>query len=210
MCTTRSLPAMLAALALLGAGTAAVADSSPPVTSPDPASSFAPDAPPVQQPAPVSSQAGQGLKGIDPCALLAQPDVASALGVGIDQLRAPTRPTTTECLWAAAAHGSDPTRQVLLAIDQGTKSGCRGLQCLAIVQTVTSYIPGMSAFNQAIGSAENVVYITGLGDKAAWKDGWLTVLKQAVVFRLEVSGSQSSTGALPVSETLARAVLAHL
>jgi hypothetical protein len=49
-----------------------------------------------------------------------------------------------------------------------------------------------------------------LGDKAAWKDGWLTVLKQAVVFRLEVSGSQSSTGALPVSETLARAVLGHL
>ena len=192
---------MLAAAALCY-GTPAAADSSPPLTSPDPTQ--------VQQPTPAPPPAAQGLKGIDPCALLSQPDIASALGVGVDQLRAPTRPTTSECLWAAAAHGNEATSQVLLAIDQGTKSGCRGLQCLSIVQTVTSYIPGMNAFNSAVGSAQNVIYITGLGDKAAWKDGWLTVLKQAVVFRLEVSGSQSSTGALPVSETLARAVLGHL
>jgi hypothetical protein len=198
---------MLAAAALCY-GAAAAADSSPPLPSPDPSQVQQPAQ--ASPPAPATPPAAQGPKGIDPCALLSQPDIASALGVGIDQLRAPTRPTTTECLWAAAAHGAGATSQVLLAIDQGTKSGCKGIQCLSIVQAVTSYIPGMNAFNSAIGNAQNVMYITGLGDKAAWNDGWLTVLKQAVVFRLEVSGSQSSSGALPVSETLARAVLAHL
>lgn len=199
------LMAALAAFALFSTVAVALADPNTPapVTSPEQA---------APQASSVSSPAGRVPQSIDPCALLAQPDVASALGVGIDQLRAPARPTTSECLWAASAHGSGPARQVLLAVDvaQAAKSGCRGLQCLWIVQTVTGYIPGMSNFNRAVGTAEDVEYITGLGDKAAWKNGWLTVLKSAVVFRLEVSASPSSAGALNVSEALARTVLTRL
>lgn len=208
MRTHRFLPTALAALALFSAGAvAALADPNTPVTvtSPEPAS------PPQPQASPTSAPPSQGPRGIDPCALLAQPDVASALGVGIDQLGAPTRPTTSECLWAATSHDSGPARQVLLAVDvaQAAKSGCKGLQCFWIVQTVAGYIPGMSNFNRAVGTAEDVEYITGLGDKAAWKNGWLTVLKQAVVFRLDVSAAPSSS-ALGVSEDLARTVLTHL
>lgn len=177
--------------------------------SPTPALSGAPATSP--QPSPQVSPAATKRPGVDPCALLGQSDVASALGVGIDQVRAPTRPTPNECLWAGVVHTSGPAQQVLLTVDaaQAAKSGCRGLGCLSIVQSVTDYIPGMSSFNRAVGTAEDVEYITGLGDKAAWKNGQLTVLKQGVVFGLDVSAAHSSS-ALAASELLARTVLTRI
>ena len=171
----------------------------------------APSVAPSPQSSPQVSPSATKRPGIDPCALLDQSDVASALGVGIDQVRAPTRPTSNECLWASAVHTSGPTQQVLLTVDaaQAAKSGCKGFQCLSIVQSVTGYIPGMNSFNQAVGTAEDVEYITGLGDKAAWKNGQLTVIKQGIVFGLDVTAAHSSNG-LATSEELARTVLTRI
>ena len=195
--------ALLFVMLLCVSGPRAFASQAPPTS--------APSAAPSPQSSPQVSPVATKRPGVDPCALLGQSDVASALGVGIDQVRAPTRPTPNECLWASVVHTSGPTQQVLLTVDaaQAAKSGCKGLQCLSIVQAVTGYIPGLSSFNSAVGTAEDVEYITGLGDKAAWKNGQLTVLKQGIVFGLDVTAAHSSNS-LATSEELARTVLTRI
>jgi len=79
---------------------------------------------------------------------------------------------------------------------------------LHIVQSVMGVpgVPGLPPqFSQAFNDAQ---LIAGLGDKAAWKDGRLTVVKADIAFQLLVQATGSP--ALATSESLARAVLAHL
>jgi hypothetical protein len=178
-------------------------------------------APPAQpaaavQPAPQTQQVaaaqapsnGSGLK-VDPCAMLGAPDVANALGVGVASLGTAQHPSPNECAWAVAAHAGAPARTVLLTMQpvQAAKT-CRGFSCLHIVQSVMG-VPGLPnmppALSQAFTDAE---ILSGLGDKAAWKDGKLTVLKADMAFQLLVQGSRSP--ALATSEALARTVLYHL
>jgi hypothetical protein len=98
---------------------------------------------------------------------------------------------------------------VLLTIQpvQAAKT-CRGFGCLHIVQSVMG-IPGLPSLPPALSEAfADAQMLSGLGDKAAWKDGKLTVLKADMAFQLLVQGSRSST--LATSEALARTVLNHL
>ena len=147
---------------------------------------------------------------VDPCGMLGAPDVASALGVGVRSLGTAQRPSPNACAWAVASHAGAPARTVLLTMApvQAAKT-CHGFSCLHIVQSVMGNIPGLPnmppAFSQAFADAQ---MLSGLGDKAAWKDGKLTVVKADMAFQLLVQGTHSS--ALATSENLARTVLYHL
>ena len=165
------------------------------------------------QPAPSSPAAAQpaasNLK-VDPCAMLSAPDVASALGVGVQSLGTAQRRSSNECAWAAAAHGGAPARNVLLVMQtaQTAKAPCHGFGCLHVVQSVlgTAGLPGVPPqFSEAFNDAQ---LISDLGDKASWKDGRLTVVKADTAFQLLVHTSGSP--ALATSENLARDVLNHL
>ncbi|MDQ2818653.1 MAG: hypothetical protein M3T49_10720 [Candidatus Eremiobacteraeota bacterium] len=174
---------------------------------------LAQDSAPGAATAPSASPSPVPVRSLDPCAMLTSSDVASAIGAAADQLHAPTRPSADECLWAIGARGATPARQVLLSIEQtqAAKKGCKGLQCLRIAQSVAVYIPGAQSVSSKVGTAlSDAEMISGLGDKAGWKNGWLTVLKDRVVFRLAVAGAGSSSAGLAGSEALARVVLTRL
>lgn len=179
-----------------------------------PAQQTAAQQPPPQQQAsapqqPQQNAAGSGLR-VDPCAMLSAPDVASALGVGVRSLGTLQHPSPNACSWAVASRGGAPARNVLLVMQavQPAKAACRGLSCLHIVQSVLG-LPGLPGvppqFSQAFTDAQ---ILSGLGDKAAWKDGRLTVVKADMAFQLLVRSSHAP--ALATSEALARDVLARL
>jgi hypothetical protein len=146
---------------------------------------------------------GSGVKA-DPCAMLSQNDVASALGVGVRTVGTAQHPSPNECSWAVASHAGAPAQNVVLIMQNvAAKPTCRGFSCLRMVQSVVGpalpSLPGPLA--DAFTGAE---LISGLGDKAAWKDGKLTVVKADIAFQLLV---RSPSPALATSEALARDVL---
>ncbi len=146
---------------------------------------------------------------VDPCAMLSQNDIASALGVGSSSVRAAQRPSENECSWAVASHVGAPAQTVVLTTQavQPTKTACHGLNCINAVTSVLG--PAMPALpSQIAGAFTDAQAVSGLGDKAAWKDGTLTVVKADLAFQLLVRGSASP--ALATSETLARDVLSHV
>lgn len=172
----------------------------------------APAQPAAQTAAAVPSTQSAPASGtrVDPCAMLSAPDIASALGVGIRSMGTPQHPSPGECAWAVASHAGAPARNVVLIMQpvQHGGGGCHGLGCLSIVQSVFNahVLPGLpSQFADAFQDAQ---LISGLGDKASWKDGRLTVLRADMAFQLFVRGSGSP--ALTASEALARDVLYRL
>lgn len=147
--------------------------------------------------------------GVDPCAMLSAPDVASAMGVGVQSVGPGQRSSANECTWAIAAHAGAPAQNVVLEVQnvQAAKGGCHGFGCLNVVQSVLG--PAMPSLpSQFAGAFSDAQMIAGLGDKAAWKDGKLTVVKAETAFQLLVNGTGSP--ALATSETLARDVLNHI
>jgi hypothetical protein len=159
-----------------------------------------------QQVATAQAPSNRSNSKVDPCAMLSQNDVASALGVGARSIGTAQHPSANECAWAVASHAGAPAQNVVLVMQQvqATKT-CRGFGCLSVVQSVlgSHAIPGLpSQFADAFNDAQ---MIAGLGDKASWKDGRLTVVRADMAFQLLVRGSGSP--ALNVSEALARDVL---
>ncbi len=139
--------------------------------------------------------------------MLSGSDVASALGTGVRSVGVAQHPSPNECAWAVASHAGGPAQSVLLMMQpmQSPKKACKGLTCLSVVQSVLNVpgVPGLPPqFSNAFADAQ---LISGLGDKASWKDGRLTVLKADMAFQLLVHGSASP--ALDTSEALARDVL---
>jgi hypothetical protein len=189
-------------------------EPSQPAAGAQPASQPAPQS--AAQTAPQSQQVataqapsnGSNLK-VDPCAMLGAPDVASALGVGASSLGTPQHPSANECAWAVASHTGGPARTVLLTMQPVQAAPkCRGFSCLHVVQSVMG-VPGLPNLPPALSEAfTDAQILSGLGDKAAWKDGKLTVVKADMAFQLLVQGSRSP--ALSTSEALARDVLLRL
>jgi hypothetical protein len=149
-----------------------------------------------------------GLKA-DPCAMLSQSDVASALGVGAATVGVPHHPSANECVWAVASHAGAPAQNVVLLAQpvHAAQTACRGFGCLGKVTSLLgAHVPGLPGeFADAFNDAQ---LISGLGDKASWKDGKLTVLRADMAFQLLVRGTASP--ALATSEALARDVLARV
>jgi|GEM_PF-637510 len=175
-----------------------------PAASSQPAAASQPAPPEAQQVASAPKQGSASNSKIDPCGMLSQNDVASALGVGVRSIGTAQHPSANECSWAVASHAGAPAQNVvLIAQNVSTKPTCHGLNCLRVVQSVLGpaipSLPGPLA--DAFTGAE---LISGLGDKAAWKDGRLTVVKADIAFQLLV---HSPSPALATSEALARDVL---
>ncbi len=146
---------------------------------------------------------------VDPCAMLSTNDVASAMSVGASSVSSGQRPSANECSWAVASHAGAPAQTVVLTTQavSATKTGCHGLNCITAVTSALG--PAMGALPSQISSGLNdAQMISGLGDKAGWKDGTLTVVRADMAFQLLVRGSASP--ALATSETLARDVLTRL
>ncbi|HXM19632.1 MAG TPA: hypothetical protein VN934_12620 [Candidatus Tumulicola sp.] len=68
-------------------------------------------------------------------------------------------------------------------------------------------LPGSQLFDQAMSTAGQVQTITGLGEKAGWANGLLTVLQNNVLYKVKVGGLASSQLALNASELIARGAL---
>ncbi len=165
---------------------------------------------PSTAPQVAAAQTSAPAKGaVDPCAMLSTNDVASALGVGVTTIGTARRASANECSWAVASHAGAPAQTVVLttqAVDTA-KTACHGLSCINAVQSVLG--PAHAALPSQINDAfTDAQLVSGLGDKAAWKDGRLTVVKADLAFQLFVRGSASP--ALATSESLARDVLVHL
>lgn len=153
-----------------------------------------------------TSSSNQSGANVDPCAMLSQSDVASALGVRAATLGTPQHPTANECSWTVASHAGAPARNVVLVAQpvHAAPAACHGFSCLsAVTSVIASHVPGLPGqFAAAFNDAQ---MISGLGDKASWKDGTLTVLRADMAFQVLVHGSASP--ALATSEALARDVL---
>jgi hypothetical protein len=185
----------------IAGGSAAAATSGPAPSSP---TSPSPSATPSTVPATGNHPS------IDPCALLTAHDASSVVGAVNPT---PQRPSANECLWSAAVatHSTGPVSQVLFTADvaQEAKHGCHGLGCLSIVQTVTGMIPGMSSFNSTLNQiGGTATMVEGIGQRAAWTNGVLAVLQDQVIFKLQLSGSQSDM--LNASESLAHLVVNNI
>ena len=146
---------------------------------------------------------------VDPCAMLSANDLASALRVAPSSIGAPQHPSANECSWAVASHGGAPAQTVVLTTQavQNGKAPCHGFGCINAVTSVLNaaapVLPGQ--MNSAFSDAQMVA---GLGDKASWKNGQLTVVKADLAFQLLVHGTASL--ALETSEALARDVLTRI
>lgn len=168
------------------------------------------------QPAPAaqaqSAQAQSGNTGgskADPCAMLSRSDVASALGVGAATVGTPQRSSANECVWAVASHAGAPAQNVVLLAQpvQAAQTACHGLGCLGKVTSLLgAHVPGLPG--QFADAFDDAQLISGLGDKASWKDGKLTVLRADMAFQVLVHGTASP--ALATSEALARDVLVRV
>ena len=157
-----------------------------------------------------------GATSPDPCALLESQTVASTIGVAIDQVATPTRPNADECFWAVDSHAPQAAQGVLLTVKtlaENAKGGCRGLKCLWIAQTALSFTPLASnrIYSTLVGPAEGTaIEIAGLGNKATWANGALTVLPNTSACPVRIGSGPDSQQYLRNCENLARHVLDHM
>jgi hypothetical protein len=178
------------------------------------AANGAPSSPSSPSPTPSATPSSAPATGnhpsVDPCALLTAHDAASVVGAVNPT---PQRPSPNECLWSAAVatKSTGAVSQVLFTADvaQEAKHGCHGLGCLSIVQSVTGMIPGMSSFNSTLNQiGGTATMVEGIGQRAAWANGVLAVLQNQLIFKLQLSGSQSDM--LNASESLAHLVVNNI
>ncbi len=170
----------------------------------------------VPSPAPASPSAAPATShtGVDPCSMLAAPSLAAALSVGVEAIGAPQRPTPNQCLWNVAARGNVPVASSIVLVmnaAQTAKAPCRGFGCLGMARAIVGMIPGVHELPPQVDVAfSDAQLVTGLGDRASWKNGWLTVVKDQLTFGLLVQSSASSRSRLALSEGLARDVIGRL
>jgi hypothetical protein len=160
------------------------------------------------------STGGQtGGRSPDPCVLLTPQSVAAAIGVTLDHVANPTRPTADECFWAVGGHMPQPAQGVLLTVKpvvERAKGGCRDLNCLKLAQSVLSLTPigNDPTYSTLVGPVEGTaIEIAGLGNKATWANGVLTVLSNAAAFQVRIGSGADSQQYLQDCEKLAKYVL---
>ncbi len=145
--------------------------------------------------------------------MIAKQDVAAAVGVAANQVLKPASPTTDECVWAIASRAGAPGEQVALTLQvvDRVKQTHGFMQRLATVMSAAGAIPGLPLANPLIAQAfSDAQLISGIGDRAGWKDGVLSVLRDRLLFNIRISGSGPNEQRLADAETLARDVVARL
>lgn len=167
----------------------------------------------------INAAAAHGANGglpYDPCAVVSRNDVASAAGVAVDQVYAPTQPTKNECVWAVAAHGGMAAQNVALtiqSIDQVKAS--HGIAKFGALLGAIRNLSGVSGVSLPISPLVTQAFadaqvVAGLGDRAGWKNGTLAVLKNQALFQLTATGQTTDAGSLRLSRALAQSALNHI
>ncbi len=180
--------------------------------SPAPAPSASPSSAPLASATPAVAAPGGG-HSYDPCAMVSQQDVASAAGVAVNQVFTPATPTKNECVWAIGNKAGVAGQQVALTVqtvDQVKQA--HGIAKFGAILSAVQGIPGVSlpsnpVVTRAFADAQVVV---GLGDRAGWKNGTLSVLKNEMLFAVNVTGQQNDDRSLLVAKSVARAALSHM
>lgn len=148
----------------------------------------------------------------DPCTIVSKDDVASAAGVAVDQVYAPTEPNKNECVWAVAAHGGLPAQRIAFTMQTVDKAkAAHGIARFGAVLGALGNIPGVTlpsdpVVTRALADAQ---VVTGLGDRAGWKNGTLSVLKNEMLYAVTSTGQASDAESLRVSRAVAQSVLTH-
>jgi hypothetical protein len=164
-------------------------------------------------PPPSVAPAVTGGRTYDPCAMVSQQDVAAAAGVATDQVFAPKSPTKNECVWAVGNRLGVPGQQVALSlqtIDQVKQA--HGLAKLTALIGALQRVPGVPVVNNPIvmRAFADAQVVANLGDRAGWKNGSLSVLKNELLFQVSVSGEPTDATALNVATSVAQSVLRHV
>jgi hypothetical protein len=168
------------------------------------------DSPPVAVP---SSTPTGSSHAYDPCAMISQQDVASAAGVAANQVFVPQKPTENECVWAIGNKAGTPGQQVALTVQtvsqvQQAHGMARFGAILSAVQNIPGApIPQSPVVQHAFADAQIVV---GLGDKAGWKNGTLSVLKNETLLQVNATGQATDSESLTVCKSVAKSALTNI
>jgi len=168
------------------------------------------DSPPVAVP---SSMPAGSSHAYDPCAMISQQDVASAAGVAANQVFVPQKPTENECVWAIGNKAGTPGQQVALTVQTvGQVEHAHGMARFGAILSAVQNIPGAPlpqspVVQHAFADAQIVV---GLGDKAGWKNGTLSVLKNETLLQVNATGQSTDSDSLAVCKSVAKSALTNL
>lgn len=149
----------------------------------------------------------------DPCAMVSQTSVAAAAGVATNQVFTPTRPTENECVWAVANKSGTGAQQIALTVQTVNQvKQAHGIAKFGAILSAASQIPGVPmptnpVVTRAFADAQVVV---GLGDRAGWKNGTLSVLKNEALVQVTATGQSSDSESLAVSKAIATSALTKL
>lgn len=149
----------------------------------------------------------------DPCEMVSQQDVASAAGVAVDQVFTPKSPTVDECVWAVGNKAGVPGQQFALTVQTvGQVRQAHGIARFGVMLKAVQSIPGLPmpsdpAVTRAFADAQTVV---DLGDKAGWKSGTLSVLKNETLFQVNAAGQSTDSESLKAATAIAKAALNHV
>ncbi len=149
----------------------------------------------------------------DPCAMISQQDVASAAGVAANQVFVPQKPTENECVWAIGNKAGTPGQQVALTVQtvnqvQQAHGMARFGALLSAVQNIPGVpLPPSPVVQHAFADAQIVV---GLGDKAGWKNGTLSVLKNETLLQVNATGQSTDSESLTVCKSIAKSALTNI
>lgn len=145
--------------------------------------------------------------------MVSQQDVASAAGVATNQVFVPQHPTPDECLWAVGGKAGAPGQQIALTVTTVEKvQQAHGLARFGALLSAAQSIPGVTipqtpAVTHAFADAQIIV---GLGDKAGWKNGTLSVLKNETLLQVSATGEATDSQALKVSKSVAKSALTNM
>ncbi len=168
-----------------------------------------PSAPPAASPMPAASGGGHAY---DPCEMVSQSDIAAAAGVAANQVYVPKKPTRDECVWAIGNKTGIAGQQVALTVQTiGQVQQAHGFAKFAAILKAVQVIPGVPVNNPIVSRAfADAQVIADLGDQAGWKNGTLSVLKNELLFQVNVAGQPGDGQALATSKAVARVVLQHV
>ncbi len=160
-----------------------------------------------------ASDAGSwGGRPVDACAIVSKNDVASAAGVTTGQVYVPTQPTKTECVWAVAGHGGAPAQRVALTVQTVDQvKAAHGMARFGTLLSAFGNIPGVPLPNNPIVTRAfaDAQVVAGLGDRAGWKNGTLSVLKKEALYEVTATGQPTDAASLHVARAIAQSALTH-
>jgi hypothetical protein len=170
---------------------------------------------PMPSPVPAAAStvpASGGGHSYDPCEMVSQADIASAAGVAANQVYTPKKPTRDECVWAIGNKTGIGGQQVALTVQTvGQVQQARGFAKFSAILKAAQSIPGVPLNNPIVSRVfADAQVVSDLGDRAGWKNGTLSVLKNELLFQVNVAGQPGDGQALAASKAVAKAVLQHM